>query len=173
MLCCGFVNGNHVHPHAFRKYVVCTLSEAGNDLATISKFIGHSSVNMTNHYMDLEQHELVQKMTLHSLLTVAQPLPPLSDDVIERHSTVDSSLSAREQNLVIATIARMKNQIQVDILCTELRTHLDEQAMCGVFDKIDAAVLAFERDYEQRLQEARSSTNAAEPTSVAHETQNN
>ena len=41
--------GDHVHVHAFRRTTISMLLDAGNSLATVSSWIGHSSVAMTNH----------------------------------------------------------------------------------------------------------------------------
>ena len=57
--------GSHVHPHAFRKTVVINLMKLGNSIDTVSKFIGHSSSEITrNSYWVETQSDLTDNMII-------------------------------------------------------------------------------------------------------------
>ena len=57
--------GSHVHPHAFRKTVVINLMKLGNSIDTVSKFIGHSSSDITrNTYWVETQTDLTDNMII-------------------------------------------------------------------------------------------------------------
>jgi site-specific recombinase XerD len=60
-----------VHPHGFRHTFAVELRRAGTDIASISKLLGHSSIAVTNRYLD----HLTNDQAIAELQTIK--LPPL------------------------------------------------------------------------------------------------
>ena len=56
--------GKHIHPHCLRHSTAIHLLKAGVDFATISQWLGHSSLNTTMRYaradIDLKRQALAQ-----------------------------------------------------------------------------------------------------------------
>ena len=59
------IHGPHVHTHAFRRYVVQRLIEAGNSIDHVSKWIGHRNPKTTyEYYWHIQLRDLMDQMTV-------------------------------------------------------------------------------------------------------------
>ena len=56
-----------VHPHGLRHTFADELRSAGADIVTISKLLGHSSIAVTNRYLDHLSNAQAVEVTQHLL----------------------------------------------------------------------------------------------------------
>lgn len=57
--------------HKLRHLYATTLFKQGTDIKSVSKLLGHSSIRMTERYLDLTQDEIFEKGRINNPLTIA------------------------------------------------------------------------------------------------------
>ena len=75
------LNGKRLHPHSMRHTTAVHLLKSGVDIATISQWLGHASINTTNRYatVDLDiKREAISKVT--PIADTGSPLAPWRAD---------------------------------------------------------------------------------------------
>ena len=77
----------HIHPHSLRHTTAIYLLKAGVDFATISQWLGHSSLNTTMRYaradVDLKRQALTQVFPDALAPPKAGPYLPIDDNITD------------------------------------------------------------------------------------------
>ena len=89
------INGQHVHPHAFRHTIVNSLMAEGNKLENVSKYMGHSSISTTEqYYWTTEIQNIIPIMRIPWLSNSGRVAYPENiDEYEEQKETENNDLS--------------------------------------------------------------------------------
>lgn len=87
------VRGPHAHPHAFRKGVATALLDTGNPLKTVSTFMHHKSVTVTEKFYDKRRAEDILRKMIVPLGWEA-----LRDDIQHNKEELEAAESVQEMN---------------------------------------------------------------------------